>query len=319
MRILTLLGVFLTFALAGCGKNLRPDIVIPATQAKYPSAEFYACGKIFNGLGECDVDEGQELNSIDLKIQGYYKGTVKFSSNCELDSALPLSVRYSKNSIVPFHLPGPAIKTCGVSFVISPEYPNEQDQKLVIHSFKGHLLLKVKIPGTKWVGLSTKVKAGIGPSDVFKIKLNTNDEKVDVSFRSDRCEVNKDDLELDVNEGSVTVKLRELLSEVKIKTCILNGVVFTSEEAIRVSWFIAGYDPKFIPLPIPVTEINENKIKILADDNVSVISLDDTYYIDREIEIEFDITKQHIIRILTIGGRLALGIWIPEKGFEWML
>lgn len=317
MKSLAFLGILFTIVFAGCGKNLRPDAIVPATQAKYPSAEFYACGKMWNGLGYCSVEEGQDLNSIKLKVQGYYKGTVKFSNNCELENE-PLSVRYSNDIKVPFFLPGPAVKTCGISFVVSPEYPDEQDQKLVIHSFRGHLLLKVKKPDTKWIGHATKVKAGVGPSDIFRIKFNTNDSKVDVSFRSDRCKINKD-LELDVIEGSATVRLKDLLPEVLIQTCVLNGVVFTTEETIRVSWFIAGYSPKFVPLPIPKIKIKNGNIEIEGDDNVSIISLDNKYVIDRKAIFEFDTSRKHVVRMLTVGGRLALGLWTPGKGFKWIL
>lgn len=316
MRTLALLGACL--ALMGCGKNLRPDEVIPATQAKYPSAEFSACGRMWNGLGECSVNEGRDLNSIDLKIQGYYKGTVKFSTTCDLDSDLPLSLRYGGNQEVPFFLPGLAEETCGISFVISPEYPNEEDQKLVINSFKGHLLVKVKKSDQIWIGHHTKVKAGSGPVEVFGIPLQTADKKVDVSFRSKRCEVNKD-LELDVIKGSVIVPLSELIPEVKVRTCVVSGAVFTSEGPVRVSWIIAGYDPKFIPLPIPEIKFEKKKIEILADDNVSVISVDNQYDIDRKTSLSFDQSKKHVVRTLTVGGRLALGIWVPGKGFTWIL
>jgi hypothetical protein len=316
LRFLTLLGVVL--ALSGCGKNLRPDEIVPSTRAKYLSAEFSACGRMWNGVGSCSVVEGRDLNSVDLKIQGYYRGTVKFSTTCEFDSDLPLSVRYSGSQIIGLFIPGPASHICGVSFVVSPEYPNEQKQRLTINSFKGHLLIEVNKEGVSWIGHYTKVKAGAGPTDVFKIPLDTADPKVEVSFRSERCGVSKD-LELDVNESSVTVPLRELIPTVQIRTCVIEGVVFTTKDDIRLSWIVVGYDPKFIPLPVPEIKFEKEKIKIVADDNVSVISVDNLYDIDRESEFDFDQSKPHVVRTLTVGGRLALGIWVPGKGFTWIL
>ena len=86
------------FAFASCGKNLKPDAVISATEANRPTAEFYACGQHFVGLGICSIGSGVELSQLAISIQTYYQGSVRIVSTCKPDSSLPDTFSYLGNT-----------------------------------------------------------------------------------------------------------------------------------------------------------------------------------------------------------------------------
>lgn len=320
LRYLFLL--LLLVSLSGCGsKKLRPDLSISATQANFPTAEFTACGEVRSGLGICAIKKGQNLDSVLLSVQGYYKGTIKFSTNCDSNSALPSPVRYFGNEKIRFFLAGKAEKSCGVSFIVSPEYPNESDQRLHIHSFKGHLYIKVIDGDQKFWGFVSKIKEGPNAGENIDLPAYENTEVV-VIVKSKRCSVNVDK-KIKVTHGVVRIYAKDIFEYVPIKTCVLNGAVLypNRNEALRFTWFISGYAKEFDTLPIPVHYLKKKKKKyymhVEADSNTSVVSVDNSYKISNVGKFRFDLNKCHIIRALTIKGRSRIGHYCPNKGIRW--
>jgi hypothetical protein len=293
--------------------------VIPSTQANYHSAEFSACGKRFHGIGICPVLTEQDLDNVGFAIQGYYQGTIRVSTNCRLDNPLPDSVRYLSNNLVPYYLAGKASQSCLISFVVSPEFPEEDSSGLVIHSFVGHLWIRVLNAGQSFMGFADKVAAGKNPTQIAVIPDVGDASQVQVAFESSLCGVQPNPVNLPVENGILNIPLNKFIDEVGVKTCVLNGVAFLPSGPLRISWFIDGYDTKFLPLPIPAIVQKDSKIEISGDENVSVIALDSDFKIDREAIFDFDPARFHVLRLLTIHGRSVIGEYDPVKGkWSWI-
>lgn len=315
-----------SLSLLGCA-SLRPDSVkIPAIEANYPTAEFSACGQSWHGLGICVLESGEDLSKVALSIQGYYLGSVRIANNCKSDQSLPDAVNYTNSSAIPYALPGKAETSCGISFIVSPEFPKEKDQPIVIHSFVGHLYIKVLKPGQKWFGFTSKVVSAPDPLDTISVAVNSP-EAVPFFFESGNCSV-KIEGTFPATNGVVVIPLKALLPIVPNKTCILNGAILDGATPIRLSWFVAGYSTEFTPLALPSLTVEPGvefdgftfkhieRLKVLGDDNVSIVSMDSLYKIDRTATFPFNRNIPHVLRMLTVAGRSVLGFWDPKKG-EW--
>lgn len=313
-----LLGLFLFAAvlLSGCGGNkLRPDTVVGAIDANYATAEFSSCNEMFNGLGICYLQKGESLGDLKLAVQGYYKGTIQFATTCPNDSNIPLSYRYEDNQKVGLDLRSPVNDSCGISFVVSPEYPTEKDQPIEIKSLKGHLYVKVIGPNDKIFSQILKIKEGANPSESLLIK--TVESKVDISLRSTDCGISYD-ASIPSQNGEFRIQVKDFFPIAPVKTCIISGVYFEGGVPVRMVIFYEGYAKEFIPLPIPNVSFDGPQIKIESDDNVSIVSVDDKYEIDRSASFDFDKNSNHIIRALTVKGRSVIGIYSPNGGFKWL-
>ena len=307
------------FTVMGCGSGkIRPDVCDgtsqtgcpAASQANYPTAEFYACGKAFHGLGVCFVERGELLDTVAISIQGYNSGTIRIvSQDCFLDDDL----RYEGNQRVRIGLPGVARESCLLSFVISPEHDSEETSGIVIRSFKGHLWISVKDKDDQTFGFTSKV-AEDGDAEVAIPVASPGAHRI--AFRG--CGVSFDQ-SVDADGGFVRVTLKQLLPHLLIQRCVLQGGVEDASGPVFVSWMVWGYDKRFIPLPRPAISFDGDKLKVSADRNVSVISLDSGYKLDTSAEFKFDKTKFHTLRLLTVGGRSVLGFWSVQQGaFTWM-
>lgn len=300
MKVL-LLSMLLLLA-SGCAGKLRPDTTMLATKANYPTAEIHACGQRFVGIGICPIVRG---SAITVGVQGYYQGSVRIDSQrCNL----AVSQRYAgsgeiKQTITP-------TDSCLIDFVVSPEYPREDKSGLVIGSLKGRLYVKVLDPGNSYQTLVSKIP--VGTSAVFAIRTpETTDTRV--VFRG--CDTGFDKT-VTLTGGTLPVTSSELLDVKTPVSCVFEGVALGVVPA-RLGWQAWWYDPAFNPLPTPAVTINGNKIKVVGDPGVSIIALNQKYVIDREATFKnFDPTKPNILRLLTVGGRLALGQW-NGKEFVW--
>lgn len=308
--------VVILLSVSGCGKMLRPDSVIPASQANYPTAEFNACGKKWQGLGFCSLDEGKSYSDINFQIQGYHSGTIRVTSvDCSIDDDF---IRYDGSQSIPFSIPGIAKKSCLISFVVSPEYPKEYNSGLVVNSLKGHLWISVGSPTKIREGFTSKVQEDA--DEILPLQVDAPGE-YRVAFRG--CETKYDKVHEVGEDKLIQIHLKDLLVKESfgVSSCIYAGGIEDSSKSVRyITWMVFGYDKKFVPLPHPVIVFEKENILIKADVNVSVISLDDDYQIDNEATFKkFDRTIEHTLRMITVGGRLLIGIWDAKKGeFKWI-
>lgn len=291
----------LIFAI-GCAGKLRPDTTMPAAKANYPTAEIHACGQKFVGIGICPIVRG---SAITVGIQGYYSGAIRIDSErCHIAT----SQRYSnsgevRQTLVP-------TESCVVDVVVSPEYPDEAKSGLAIGSLKGRLYIKMLEPGNSYQTMVSKIP--LGTSQTFAIRTSEFADSR-VIFRG--CDTQFDRTIAPIN-GVITIGADELIAAKDPISCIFEGVVF-GNAVYRLGWQAWWYDAAFNPLPIPDIAVNGNKIKIVGDAGVSVIALNQKYVINKEATFtNFNPAKPNILRLLTVGGRLALGQWNGRE-FIW--
>lgn len=316
----SLIAVIFSFAvLTACGSgNVRPDICDgtnpngcpAASQANYPTAEFVACGKAWHGLGTCFLKRGELLDSVGLAIQGYNRGTIRFvSQDCFIDETL----RYENNQRVRIGLSGVSNQSCLLSFVVTPEFDPGQTEGVIIRSFKGHLWLAVREKEDVSVEFISKTPEG-GDAEI-RIPVGSPGLHR-VVFRG--CDVGFDEA-VEAIDGTISIRLQQVIPSIGLKRCILQGGVEDSDRNKFITWMVWGYDKNFVPLPIPVIEIYKNRISIIGDPNVSVISLDEEWKLKNIARFKFDPMTPHVVRLLTVGGRSVFGIWNPDRrSFEWI-
>lgn len=308
---------FVVFTACGSG-SVRPDICDgtnpngcpAASQANYPTAEFVACGKAWHGLGTCFVKRGELLDSVGLEIQGYSRGTVRLvSQDCFIDETL----RYENSQRVRMGLSGIADQSCLLSFVITPEFDPNQAEGVIIRSFKGHLWVGVREQEDVSIEFISKIPEG-GDAEI-RVPVGTPGLHR-VVFRG--CDIGFDKC-IESKDGMIGIHLSEIGPKPGMKRCILQGGIEDGGQNKFITWMIWGYDKKFVPLPIPVVEFDKNKINIIGDPNVSVVSLDEEWRLKNIARFKFDPMTPHIVRLLTVGGRSVFGIWnIDRRSFEWM-
>lgn len=305
----------LVLLVSGCGKNLRPDPSLPVIDAGYPSLEVLHNGKIHNGGTILSVKRGDDLSQLDLAFQGYYEGIYRLSSQrCELDS--PGSF-YEKNALVRIPLKGIASKDCVITITMSPSYPKGSRRGVEVDSFRGHIVIKVT-DGEDWYGEFIKVTGswkhtlrifvgGSGPARII----------------ADACGVSYD-REVQIVDGFIEFEISEAVSLLPGKSCILDGAIITEEyEDYLFNVFVANYKTMsggrpFSPLNFPIVKDLGDKIEVIASDVVSVVALDNQYSIDYKETFKFDRNKTHILRAMTVMGRLVIGIYEPGKEWRWL-
>lgn len=295
MRYLLVAFLWLT----ACAGNLKPDPVPGAIDSGYPTAEILACGKRTVGLAICTIAQGDPLETLGIRVQGYYKGVVKIDSEaCSIHTAQ----RYDNSSTVKAPISGPATKECAIDFVVSPEYPKDTSSGLVIQSLKGRVWIRVIPPGSSHFGLNTKIRQGL---NAFLDIPYSDTTPTRVVFRG--CGASYDKTLTPAN-GKLRVALHDLRNMFRVEDCIFEGAVM-GRTPIRVTWQVWSYSEKFLPLSIPTTRISGGKLYVKAEAAVSVIALDRDYSITNETEFDFDPSRSHVLRLATVGGRIMIGEW----------
>lgn len=290
----TALSILIGVLFSSCGTpNLKPDPVQPTN---YPTAEFTACGERWVGLGACAIRKGERFDSIDLAIQGYAQGTMQVVSEaCAIDDVF----RYSSNQSVKYSLDGNVDHSCLLSIIVLPEFPSEDKAGVPIRSFKGQLWVRVIEQSDTVKLFETKIPQGLDAN------IELGSESAHLVFRG--CGVEYDADKPAIN-GKLVIKLSDLFADLKqIRSCVLSGRMDIGSESTYLTWMVWSYDEKYIPLSTPSTVQSKKKISVIADEAVSVLWLDDDFRYSRETEFDFDPTKPHILRALTIGGRSVVG------------
>lgn len=303
------LRILLIACLVGssCGKDVNPDHGEPALQSNYPSAEFYACGQRFVGLGQCRLEIGKDISDIKLRIQTFYKGRIRVFSE-----ALPadVSIEYSGEMRLDPHLHGKPEESVLIGFVINPEYPGERDQVISVHGAIGFLAVNVARPGDEIEFHATKAPMGSGGF----IDVDVSDAEALIVV-SPSCGIDK---AIDVRGLHLfRLELRDYIDVNAMRRCIIDMAVI-GERSRLVNWLAWVYSDSFTPLSIPHVSVRDREIEIKAESSVAVLSVDSVWKVGNEAQFDFDESKAHVVRAMTVKGRLVVGEWIPEKrGFKW--
>jgi len=303
--------------ISGCGHTLHRDPGIPAIEANYPTAEIMACGQRWHGLGACALPKGMAYADIGLGIQVYHQGTLVIDSkDCQLNSILS----YNKTQVIPVHIPGVIDRNCVISMTVSPKYPGEEKQDIRVYSFRGHLLIRaLEKENDEWEGYIRKVTNNFNS----EIKLWVGQGVTVVRVVADGCgRSNTYDKKHPVINGWAMLDLKDLVpSGMLPKTCVIEGFARSGFfKDLLFSIMVSKYDPKFIPLPEPVVEMDGDKLICTANKAVSVISLNEIIKIDNKATFKkFNSNESNVLRLLTVNGRSIIGTWDSKKQkWVWM-
>lgn len=301
-----------TLVLTSCGGKLRPDNAsISAIDAGYPTVEFQACGKVWNGVGVCKIKEGDLYDGVNLKIQGYGEGTGTIrvdAKNCELGDTF----NYSKSQLVPIKINGRAGKNCLVTFVVAPKYKNQDKSGIVVYPLRGHLAIKVVRDQDDWEGYTLK-RTG---SWIYNYKVWIGGEG-SVRVKMTGCG-NTFDQDLPLVQGEVTIPVHRATSYNNVQTCVIEGIVVSPKyQDLFFTFVLVQYSGRYAVIPKPIMEVKGSKVTIKADANVSVVSIGNEYVLSNEADFKFDSSKPVMARALTVKGRNIIGQWNP-KNKEWV-
>jgi len=301
----------------GCG-NLRPDPVLPAIEAKYPTAEMYGCGQAWHGHGLCPVVRGKNYSDINFEVQVYHSGTLTVDSK---DCAISMPISYNGTQTIPVHIPGVVDRTCVVTVTVSPKYPTEEKQNIRVYSFRGHMVFRMlEHEDDEWVGLSAKVTEGFS----HKVKLWIGGSERSVQMVADGCDRDTPYNKMHtVVNGWLEFDLNQILPEgMQLKTCVIEGYVRSGFPDLLYNIVVSKYDPRFVKLPIPAVSVDGKKLLVSANKAVSIISLNDEFELDYETtfnDFNFNQCDNIVLRLLTVGGRSAIGRCNKtEKVWSWM-
>lgn len=304
MRLLNLLILIFIFSTIGCVKDEvpTPDHGPHAYEHNFSTAEFYACGKNHFGVGICDVDVGSEMSSIDFKIKGYFDGDIKITSNCGYNDL----IHYTNNKMVSYKLDGKFTQSCLFGILVTPKFPNQDNVPIETSGFKGFLLVSVNKSGDLIYDFVTKIKEGMNskidiPIDVAR-SLRVKFAGCGVSF----------DSYVEPNDGFVTLYVNNILSVLSKQTCPLFGGINT-KPTTYVNWFIQIYDGDFQNISQPEIHFNKGKVKVVAEDSVTAIFVNDNYVYSSLGEFTVDLNSNFIVRAITVGGRSQVGDYDPAR------
>jgi len=296
--------LILVYFIIGCEKEdyPTPDHGPHAYEHNFPTAEFSACGKNFFGIGICDIDLDSDLSSIDFKIKGYFSGDVKITSNCGFNDVF----HYTNNKLISYPVSGKVKQSCLFGILVNPKFPNQDNKPIETSGFKGFLLVSANRSNDLVYDFVTKVKEGMNS----KIDIPVS---VAYSLRAKfaGCGVSFDSI-VEPHDGFVTLYVSNLLSVLSKQTCPLFGGIGT-KPTTYVNWFIQIYDNEFQNISQPEVEIGNNKIKVIAEDSVTAVFVNDGYVYSSIGEFSVDMKNTFIVRAITVGGRSQIGDFNPQS------
>lgn len=297
----------LMFTLGCKNEDIKDDAAQPAARSNYPTAEFSACGGIFHGLGACSILKGDNPNKLDFYIQGYYSGSLRiFSSECGLDK----TVTYSDNEKIKIDLPNSLDSSCLLTFTVSPNYPTQDKNDITVYGFIGYLFIKVLLPDESWIWRANKFPQE--SSEYVDFAMEGSSARV--VMISNLCGVRYDQ-QMPVQNGNI--KLSTDFIKLYNDKCILNGVMIGESSRRYFTWMSYRYDKYFVPLAVPKISFDKKgRLKVIADEAVTSISLNDQYVMNSEARFEFDKNQKNILRALTVKGRSVIGVY-ENGGWTW--
>lgn len=316
MKLLDSLYLFsLTLLLCNCD-HLVPDPILPAIQAGYPTAEFYACGHHFHGLGICSLKKGSDLSELSLKIRGIAQGTIRVQS---LDCAIDEEITYTQSQTLDLELKGKINESCLIGITVAPVYPTQHKDGIQVFAFRGYLKVRGLEDRDQWMFHTSKyAQNSVGvvhvipyPSTPATVHINSKDSKIHYQEI-----LNPNSLE------NVEIQLSRLpFSFAQTRLSSLEGIIYTqnSNQDLLFSWLISVYDAKFMPLPIPNAVVVKKKLRVAADSTVSLMELDEKGVFKQKYQFDFDPTLPHTLRLYTVSGRSVIGDYNEKtKAWEWV-
>lgn len=302
--LLALLAILVT----GCGSvTLRPDAGMAAIEANYPTAEIYAGDHHFVGLGIVEVPYGSNVSDLDVAVQGYYQGRMRVvSASLGLDKSFTYKGNMKVRTMAESTVTLPAL----IGMVVSPSWPGQSNQVIEVHPLQGWLVVNPARPGEKWSYLATK-----SPEEINAwIELPTRGmSSIDVV--SPECGVSK---ELPTTGDTTRITLDALGVGPGTKRCVLQLAISGSAGIKYALWAAWRYSKDFRPLSQPTADFYEQKVDIQAETSVTVVSVDEQFKVSDSGTFNFDQDVPHVVRLLTVKGRVLVGEWIPaRKDFAW--
>lgn len=307
IRVVSKLMVSLLFFIGqGCVHRPSLDPSPPAAASNYPTVEFRAQGKLFHGLGEVALKKGEPLSNMELKVQGYFGGTIRVDSGfCHLRK----SVQYSGMELVSIGLEGKATETCMIDITVTSVYPDDIDSTTLVYELKGQLLVKV-IPDERPFFLSSsKVQQGTDTNLFVPVDGLTG--SVEVVFRG--CGFSYEDT-VPINDGEATISARWVGGPEPLRRCLHEGFVDAPGEIKRVSWNIWVFAKDFAPLPLPRLEFTGEILRVEGDPAVAAVIFDDDYELGPRGTFRLDQDLEHTLRLLTVKGRSVVCQWMQARG-----
>lgn len=294
--------VFLTVFLYSCG-GVVPDngTVIPAIRAGVPTVEIHACGEINKGLAICSVTPNQDLSTVQVSVQGYYKGRVSYvTSGCPAD--LDESVVYDGHRLVNIPLSGVLERDCLITVTLSPRYRGFEDNGVIVWPIEGHIYLR------------RTSRSVIKQTDVTSRNVNfsfPSQSPKRVVWQSTVCDINYDNV-INPTGGTIDTALSDLTLLDDKRLCIINGA--NVDDQVLLLWLAAITDSGYNPLPLPGISQSKRQIKITTVSDVTAIIFNDKYKYGNEAKFRFDPKERNILRLVTAKGRSVLGVWEPSTG-----
>lgn len=293
----------------GCATQLSLDPSPSAAASNYPTAEFWAQGKVFHGLGEVALKKGEPLASIDLKVQGYFEGTIRVDSGfCHIKK----STSYTGMDLVSFPMTGKADESCVLDIVVTAVYPKVYDSNTLVYEMKGQLLVKV-IPDQKAFFLGSSKIQDRTDGNLY-VPIDGGMGSVQAIFKG--CGANFLET-VPVNDSEAQISARAVTGPSPVDRCVYEGFVEGLGGIKRVSWNIWYYAKGFAPLPLPRLDFNGDTVKVEGDPSVAAIIFDSTYKLGYKASFKVNQDEDHMLRLLTAKGRSVVCQWVQGKG-EWV-
>lgn len=301
MKTSFLLIVLLNLMLfTSCGSKLVKDPSVSVVEANYPSLEIHSPSKLNNGLAIVNFKEGQNLKDLKISVRGYFKGELRlFSDHCQIDE----NIRYDDSRLIPLNFDVELFRSCLITAVLTVDYSKYQGT-VKTYPLKGFIAL---VPEKKYeAGLHTR-KIMEDKTSIFNLKTNS-DSEYRIVIRG--CGISEDFFRQPVN-GNISIDLGEILGS-GIRTCYLDMAVLSDSEKLRHRFLLSIFSTQFTRLPKPKIDWKrKSKLKLTANNNVSVISVGNKYEVKRKATFKYN--KNDTVRLITVKGRLLLGT-IQDKG-----
>jgi hypothetical protein len=310
MRIFVIL---ISLFVIACGAPpLRPDPVpIAAPDANAYTAEFRAAGMVWHGAAVLPIRRGRPISDLQISVQGYHEGVISvYSSACDIQD----SVNYRGSALVPISSDLIPSTGCAIGFYVTPKYKSEENQSVIIRSFKGLIRLRLIDDQDAFAGYVSQIPMGSDaeislPSDIDTVVVMRGGQGA--------CEISTRDNEIfSPFNGSIKIRLSQIsLKTDNIKTCVISGFYNKSREQVVFNWLVAVHSSRYSHLPTPSTSF-DRKLSVFSDPAASILSVGSSYIFG--INGEFSAQNGDIVRALTVSGRSRIGVfsdgnvsWIP--------
>lgn len=275
------------FFISSCGK-MSIDKSAHAHKVGYPTIEIVCDNEISNGLAIC-------LNPSKIQVQTYYQGELTIDSErCGIHNR----IEFADSQVVDI-IPQYTDTSCNIDLTMTVIY----DEKTRIIS-KGFIYLKKSIHEV----ITKSAKIPEGGREFIEFKADKKSRVV-----IDGCGV-RIDQEFEPQNGSIKI-WSDLLGH-SLPQCVYEAVIDPKENPLRYSTFFVYYKTKdeqgnsFIPLSIPSISFEKDKIKIVAEESVGIISFNGKTVVKNTATFD---RSNGIIRLITTSGRTAIGIVQDEQ------